>query len=92
MHSPFTEFTPDQACKDSHILINGMTCSQLMNSVFGHPGCTSDVKVQNMCCRSCQGKSTYVDNDNDDSDDSDDDSDNNSDNSDDYNHNNDIYK
>ena len=69
-----------------------MTCSQLMNSVFGHPGCTSDVKVQNMCCRSCQGKSIYVDNDNNDSDDSDDDSDNNSDNSDDYNHNNDIYK
>ncbi|XP_045179420.2 uncharacterized protein LOC123539020 isoform X2 [Mercenaria mercenaria] len=48
------KFSPEEACKDSHILINGMTCSQLMVSVFGRPGCASDYNVQNMCCLSCK--------------------------------------
>ncbi|KAH3750802.1 hypothetical protein DPMN_185336 [Dreissena polymorpha] len=49
------KFTAEEACKDSHILINGMTCEQLMTSVFGRPGCASDVNVQQICCKSCNG-------------------------------------
>ncbi|KAL4217093.1 hypothetical protein ACF0H5_023549 [Mactra antiquata] len=48
------QFTAEEACKDSHILINGMTCSQLMVSVYGRPGCASDYNVKNMCCLSCK--------------------------------------
>lgn len=48
------QFSAEEACKDSHILINNMTCSELMESVFGRPGCASDHNVQNMCCLSCK--------------------------------------
>lgn len=48
------QFTEEEACKDSHILINSMTCDQLILSVFGRPGCASDFNVQNMCCKSCK--------------------------------------
>ena len=44
-----TDFTEEEACKDTHMIINRMTCAQITKTVLGKFACQSDEKVKNYC-------------------------------------------
>ena len=56
MVTSISEFTEEEACKDTHMIINRMNCAQLTKTMLGKFACQSDEKVKNYCCRSCRGE------------------------------------
>ena len=44
--SVISDFTKEEACKDTHMIINRMTAAQLTETVLGKFACQSDEKVK----------------------------------------------
>ena len=53
-----SDFTEEDFCRDSKILINGLKCDQFI-AKYTQEICNYDPNVKNFCCASCKKSSEY---------------------------------